>query len=97
VATLSGDLGDLIGQPLAFPNGQSGRAYLIPHQAVAIVGDELRIGSIQLTLDDDDAFSQANVPDGTYQVLVFYFDQAERRPDTWVTDVVVSGDTVLAV
>lgn len=96
MANVSGNLGDLIGAPLAFPNGQPARAYLSPSLILAIEGDELRLGGLQLTLDANDVFSATNVPHGSYQLVVHHFDPANRQPTvTWIP-VEVNGDTVVS-
>ncbi len=95
--TLSGDLGDLTAQPLTFPNGRPARAWLLPELGYTIVGDELRVGGIELTLDAASAFSQAGVPNGSHRVLVLYYNQEHREPTTVTIPVTVAGDTVLSV
>lgn len=96
MATLSGDLGDLVGGDLVFPNGQPARAFLVPEAAYTIVDDELRIGGVELTLDEDGAFSQSGVPEGDHQVLVLYFDPDKRQPASVTIPASVTGDTVLS-
>ena len=50
MATLSGDLGDLLGLPLTFPNGNGPRAYLTPALGYATEGSQLRVGSVEQSL-----------------------------------------------
>lgn len=94
--TLSGDLGDLVGAPLTFPNGESARAYLSPLLGYTIVDDQLRVGGIEMGLDEDGAFEQDDVPAGEYLVTVVYFDAEARQPATWTRHLSITTDTLLA-
>lgn len=95
--TLTGDLGDLIGQPLGFPNGQAVRAFLLPEAMLNIIDGEIRIGSIELTLDSGGAFTQTDVPRGDHRIQVLHFDPEQRQPVTTLIPASVAGDTTLTI
>jgi hypothetical protein len=95
--TLTGDLGDLIGVPLEFPSGQPVRAFLLPDGALDIVDGEIRLGSVELTVDSSGVFTQTDVPRGDHRVQVLHFDPEQRQPKTTLLAATVAGDTTLTV
>jgi hypothetical protein len=87
--TFTADLDSLLGETLTSDNGIRARAYLSPYGGAVVSGLDTLVGSAQLTLDDDDAFS-AVVPEGMYKCEVRYIDptgEGSGRPKlvTWET------------
>lgn len=83
--TLTGDLSSRVGEELTSPTGQAPRAYLIPYAEAVAEGSEVLVGPVELTLDADGVFSQADIPEGGYRVEVRYFSPSERAIRYWST------------
>jgi hypothetical protein len=73
--TLTGTVNDIVSNPLVLRT--PARAFLIPYAPFVVEGTEVRVGSIELTLDaTTGAFSQAGLPVGGYAVQLRYYDPA---------------------
>lgn len=84
VHSLTGDLGNLVGADLT--NGKTApKAVLIPYTGAISEAGEVRIGAVELTLESDGTFSQADIPEGGYRVECRYYDPAARQMATWST------------
>lgn len=95
--TLTGDLGGLVGSPLTSPNGALPRVYLIPSGPI-VVGAEVRVGSIELTLDVNGVFTQTGVPEGAHRVMVHYYNPSSGQMVDWTSGLFLfSGNSDLAV
>lgn len=92
MATVSGDLGDLVNAPLVYPNGRPARAYLSPASIVAVVGTQVRFGGVELVLDSASVFAQTGIDNGDYQLIVCYYD---REPREVAIPVLVFGNTTV--
>lgn len=94
--TLSGNLGDLVGSDLEYPNGTAARAFLSPVLGYAIDGSEVLVGGLEITLATDGTFSATGLPSGSYQVLVTYYDPQARESTQWSSGVLdLSSNLVL--
>jgi hypothetical protein len=70
--TLTGTVNDIVSSPLVLKT--PARAFLIPYAPFIVEGTEVRVGSVELTLDSAGAFSQAGLPVGGYAVQLRYYD-----------------------
>lgn len=82
--TFTGDLGNLVDADLTSPNGTRARAYLNPQGGEVTSGSDTLIGSAELTLDVDDAFSIV-APEGSYYLSVRYWDPVQRQMTDWTS------------
>lgn len=83
--TFTADLGSLLEETLTSPDGIRARAYLTPYGGAVTSGSDTLIGSAELTLDTDDAFSVV-VPEGAYTCSVVYVDPGPPpRLNTWTS------------
>jgi hypothetical protein len=83
--TLTGDLGDCIGEPLLTAGKPAPRAWLIPY-GTTVEGTEIAIAPVELELDADAAFSLAGIYEGGYKVEVkFYRPGSNPQMAVWST------------
>ncbi len=84
--TLTGDLGNIIGETLSPDGKRPARVWVVPH-GVVVEDGEVRLGPVEVALDNDDAFSVAGLPTGGYEVRCRYFhvDVDRRSMTTWTS------------
>jgi hypothetical protein len=74
MATLSGSIVNLLGNPGTFPNGSPVRAFLHPPFPITTTLGDVRLGGLELTLSSTGAFSQSGLPTGEYVIEVLHYD-----------------------
>lgn len=90
--TFTGDLDSLVAEVLTSDNGIRAKAFLVPYGGQVISGGDTMVGTAEVALDTDDAFSVV-IPHGSYRMVVRYVDPVlnllvdKQLPETGWLDV----------
>jgi hypothetical protein len=71
------------------------KAVLIPAAGPFTSQGTIRLGGIDITLDDNLEFSIDDLPTGDYQLTITYFDTEERNSGAWQSptlEIAADGD-----